>query len=274
MCHSANLATMEGQEKGWITSSTIMAPCPWMSEIAEYAKNNPDKDFGVHLTHTSEWRHYRWSTVASKDSVKGLLGPDGYMHRGVQDVVLKAKPEEALIEGRAQIQKIIDAGVPITHIDSHMGTIQTGMNFHKIYVQLAEEFNVPLRMASQETMDKMPIIGAKTLRKELADKGLVFPDYLIYEELSREYKDANTPESIKAFWVNIIKNLKPGVTELYVHATVYTDESRSITGSAKKRAEEYECFVRDQDIKQLLQDEGIILIGYRPLMELQQKKRK
>jgi len=202
--------------------------------------------------------------------VKGLLGKDGYMHRGVQDVVMNATPEEALIEGRAQIQKIIDAGVPITHIDSHMGAIQMGMNFHKIYVQLAEEFNVPLRMASQATMEKMPVVGARQVRKELADKGLVFPDYLIYEEFRTEdYGRADT----KKFWTNIIKNLKPGVTELYVHATIYTDESRAITGSAKKRAEEYECFVHDQDIKKLLEDEGIILIGYRPLLELQRKKR-
>ena len=270
MCHSANLATIEGQEKGVITSATIMAPCPWASEIAEYAKNNPDKDFGAHLTHTSEWKYYRWGTVASKDSVKGLLAKDGYMHRGVQDVIMNAKPEEALIEGRAQIQKLIDAGVPITHIDSHMGAIQMGANFHKIYVQLAEEFNLPLRMASQATMEKMPVVGAKTMRKELADKGLVFTDHFIYEEFQTDnYGQADTKE----FWTNIVKKLKPGVTELYVHATIYTDESRAISGSAKKRAEEYELFVNDQGFKKLLQDEGIILIGYRPLMELQRKKR-
>ena len=270
MCHSANLATIEGQEKGLITSSTIMAPCPWASEIAEYAKNNSDKDFGVHLTHTSEWKYYRWGPVASKDSVKGLLDKDGYLHRGVQDVIMNAKPEEALIEGRAQIQKLIDAGVPITHIDSHMGAVQLGANFHKIYVQLAEEFNVPLRMASQATMEKMPVMGAKTMRKELADKGLVFPDYFVYEEFQTgNYGQANTKE----FWTTFIKNLKPGVTELYIHGTIYTDESRAISGSAKKRAEEYELFVHDQDFKKLLKDEGIILIGYRPLLELQRKKR-
>jgi hypothetical protein len=84
-----------------------------------------------------------------------------------------------------------------------------------------------------------------------------------------EYGKANTKE----FWMNIIKKLKPGITELFVHSTILTDESRSITGSAQKRAEEYECFVRDPAVKQLLKDEGIILIGYRPLMELQRKNR-
>ena len=267
MCHSANSATIEGQEKGLITSATIMAPCPWASEIAEYAKNNPDKDFGVHLTHTSEWKYYRWGTVASQESVKGLLAKDGSMHRSVLAVYSNATVEEALIEGRAQIQKLLDAGVPLTHIDSHMGTMQLAENFFKAYIQLAGEFNLPMRMASQETMEKF---GAGSMRQELAEQGFVFPDYYIYDELrTGNYGQANTKE----FWIDIIKNLKPGVTELFIHATVYTDESRAITGSARKRAEEYECFVNDADIKKLLEEEGIILIGFRPLLELQRKNR-
>jgi predicted glycoside hydrolase/deacetylase ChbG (UPF0249 family) len=270
MCHSANLATIEGLEKGLITTSTIMAPCPWMSEIAEYAKNNPDKDFGVHLTHTSEWKYYRWGPVASKDQVKGLLDKDGYLHRGVMEVYANSSPEEALIEGRAQIQKLIDAGVPVTHIDSHMGTVQVHPEYFKVYIQLAAEFNLPMRMASRETMERYGAGNGK-LRDELQSQGFIFTDNFIHDEVSGpEYGKANTKE----FWTNIIKNLKPGITELFVHATILTDESRSITGSAQKRAEEYEVFVNDSDIKKLLKDQGIILIGYRPLLELQRKNRK
>ena len=268
MCHAANLATIEGQEKGVMTSATIMVPCPWASEVIDYAKKHPEKSFGVHLTHTSEWAYYRWCTVASKDSVKGLIAKDGYMHRSTQAVHANATVEEALIEGRAQIQRLIDAGVPITHIDSHMGTMQLDLNFFKAYVQLAAEFNVPMRMASQKTMEKF---GAGEVRKALTAQGFVFTDDYIYEEVETgAYAKGNTKE----FWMNIIKNLKPGVTELFVHGTVFSDESRAITGSAKKRAEEYECFVNDPDIKKLLKDECIILISYRPLLELQRKNRK
>ena len=270
MCHSANLATIEGMEKGLITSSTIMAPCPWVSEIAEYAKNNPERAFGVHLTHTSEWKYYRWAPVASKDKVKGLIDKDGYLHRSVPAVYANATPEEALIEGRAQIQKLIDAGVPITHIDSHMGTMQVHPEYFNVYVQLAAEFNLPMRMASYETMEKYGEGNGK-MRDELKAQGFVFTDNFIHDEVSgNAYGKANTKE----FWINIIKNLKPGITELFIHATVLTDESRSITGSAQKRAEEYHCFVLDPDIRKLLKDEGIILINYKPLMELQRKIRK
>jgi len=270
MCHSANLATIEGQEKGLITSATIMAPCPWVSEIAEYAKNHPEKDFGVHLTHTSEWKYYRWAPVACRDKVKGLLDEAGYLHRAIMGVYANATPAEALTEGRAQIQKLIDAGVPVTHIDSHMGTVQVHPDYFEIYVQLAAEFNLPMRMASYETMEKYGAGNGK-MRDDLKALGFVFTDNFIHDEVSGDaYGKANTKE----FWINIIKNLKPGITELFIHATVLTDESRSITGSAQKRAEEYHCFVHDPDIKKLLKDEGIILIGYRPLMELQRYQRK
>jgi len=157
-----------------------------------------------------------------------------------------------------------------THIDSHMGTLQYSQEYLEVYVQLAAEFNLPMRMPSRETAEKFGA-GYGKLRDDIKAQGFIFPDDLIIEEVSGDaYGKANT----KAFWMNIIKNLKQGVTEIYIHATVLTDESRSITGSAQKRAEEYECFVHDPDIRKLLKDEGIILIGYRPLMELQRKQRK
>jgi len=264
MCNSANLAAIEGMEKGLITSATIMVPCPWAPAIFDYAKTHPEKDFGVHLTHTSEWKFYRWGAVAPRDQVSHLIDPDGYLWHEVEDVYAHANPEEALIEGRAQIKKALAAGVPVTHIDSHMGTMQYSPDYFKAYVQLAMEFNLPLRMPSQSTMVKFK---QPDLRKELTKQGIVFTDNFVYEELDN-YKE------VKPFWTGIIKNLKPGVTELFIHASKLTDELRSITGTAEKRSQEAACFTSDPDIRKLLKEEGVILIGYRPLMELQRKLRK
>lgn len=264
MCNSANLAVIDGMENGQITSGTIMIPCPWSSAIADYAKNHPEKDFGVHLTHTAEWRFYRWGPVAPKEKVKGLCDPDGFLWRSVEEVYTHAKPEEALLEGRAQIQRALSWGVPVTHIDSHMGTMQYSPDFVKSYVQLALEFNLPLRMPSQSTMERFK---QPTLREELARQGVVFTDYFVYEEMEN-YKE------VKPFWSSVIKNLKPGVTEIFIHASKMSDELKAITGTAEKRAQEAACFTNDQDIMKLLKEQGVILIGYRPLLELQRKLRK
>jgi chitin disaccharide deacetylase len=152
MCHTANLATIECLEKGLMRSATIMAPCPWFAEIAAYAKGHPDKDFGVHLCHTSEWGKYRWGPVAGRDKVPGLVDPQGYFWSNVLEVYAHATPEEALIEGRAQIERAVAAGVPVTHLDSHMGALQLDPRYLKSYLQLAAEFDLPVRMPSRETL--------------------------------------------------------------------------------------------------------------------------
>lgn len=264
MCHAANLATIECLEKGVMRSATIMVPCPWFPEIAAYAKQNPDKDFGIHLCHTSEWVKYRWGPVADRDQVPGLIDPDGYLWRGVEDVYKNAKPEEALIEGRVQIKRALGAGIDVTHLDSHMGTLQLHPEYVNVYLQLAVEFNLPVRMASQETLARF---GQTELRRQFAAKGILFPDYFVYDEL----KDLK--KGVKPFWMNIVKNLKPGVTELYIHAALPTDESKGITGSWSTRAEEYELFANDQDMKRLIEEEKIILISFRPIRDLQRSDR-
>ena len=264
MCHSANLAVIDGMEKGLITSGTIMTPCPWFNEIAAYASSHPEKDFGVHLTHTSEWRLYRWGSVASRDQVKSLYDPQGYLWPEIEDVYANSNPGEALIEGRAQLQKAIKAGIPVTHIDSHMGTLQYNPDYMKAYLQLALEFNLPVRMAAQKTMEAF---GFPELRKQFEQKGIVFTDYFVYDELEN-YED------VKSFWTNIIKNLRPGVTELYIHASRESEELKAITNSWKTRVQEAATFTSDPDIRKLIADEKVILIGYRPLMELQRKNMK
>jgi len=266
MCHAANLGTIECLEKGSMRSATIMVPCPWFLEIAAYAKAHPEKDFGIHLCHTSEWGKYRWGPVADRSKVPGLVDSLGYLWREVPEVYAHATPEQALIEGRAQIQRALAAGVDVTHLDSHMGTLQYDPRYLQMYLQLAVEFRLPLRMASQETMARN---GHPELREQFAAKGIVFTDYFVHDESKQE-----EAKGVKPFWMGIVKNLKPGVTELYIHAALAGDELKAITGSWKTRSAQYELFAHDEEMKQLIADQKIILIGYRALRDLQRGEAK
>lgn len=265
MCHAANDATIESLERGLMTSATILVPCPWFTEIARYAKANPKMDFGIHLAHTSEWQVYRWGPVASRDKVPGLLDGDGYLWRSVFEVYQHATPEEALIEARAQIRKALDAGIDVTHLDTHMGALNYDPRYVQVYQRLALEFDLPLRMPSQSTAERF---GFAKLRGQFSAKGILFPDYLIFDDLDESKK------GVKAYWMKTLQNLKPGVTELFIHAAKPTDELRHITNSWKTRGEEYETFTNDAEMKQLVKEEGIIRIGYRPLRELQRANNK
>lgn len=41
MSHTVNRATLEALEQGWITSASIMVPCPWFPQVARWARNIP-----------------------------------------------------------------------------------------------------------------------------------------------------------------------------------------------------------------------------------------
>jgi len=263
MCHTANVATIESMEKGLMTSATIMVPCPWFLEIARYAREHPEKDFGIHLCQTSEWKVYRWGPVAPRTEVPGLMDPEGYLWHEVPQVYASARPEEAYIESRAQIRKALDAGVDVTHLDSHMGTMQMNPAYVEQYLRLAVEFDVPVRMASQEVLERN---GGGQMRAAFAAKGIVMTDDFVWEDLK------DMPRDVKGYWKRKLSSLKPGVTELYIHAGMPTDELKAITGSWRTRSEEFEVFTHDAEIRALLEKEGVIRIGWRELRTLQRRR--
>jgi predicted glycoside hydrolase/deacetylase ChbG (UPF0249 family) len=259
MSHAANAASIDALENGLMTSATIMAPCPWFPEIAEYSKSHPQADFGLHLTHTSEWKGYRWGPVASKSQVPGLIDPQAYLWPDIASMYIHATPAQAEIEARAQIQKALAAGIDVTHLDSHMGALQYDLRYHEVYRKLAKEFNLPLRMGSQDLLEAA---GAGHLRSQLDADGIIYPDRLIHG-------GKNQGEPIADYWKRMLKTLQPGVTELYIHAALAGEEIKAIMESWQDRAMEHHLFTRDPEIRSILNTQNIRRIGYRPLRDLQ-----
>lgn len=146
-----------------------------------------------------------------------------------------------------------------------MRTLQLNPECFKVYAQLAVEFDLPFRLASQETMARF---RQPELRRQVAAQGIVFPDYFTHEKLKDE------KENVCSFWLNIVRNRKPGLTELYIHAALPADDMKAISGPWSTRAQEFEVSTHDKEMKRLMADEKIILIGYRPLRDLQRRDRK
>ncbi|MFN9036519.1 MAG: polysaccharide deacetylase family protein, partial [Planctomyces sp.] len=123
MSHSVNRATIAAMESGLVTSCSIMTVCPWFPEFAEWASQHPELDFGIHLTLNSEFQKYRWGPVSGRDRVPSLVDADGWLHRRKEDVQRLARPVDVETELRAQIDRALRAGIRLSHLDTHMGTV-------------------------------------------------------------------------------------------------------------------------------------------------------
>jgi predicted glycoside hydrolase/deacetylase ChbG (UPF0249 family) len=264
MCHSVNVATIRAMETGVVTSASIMVPCPWMPEIAEYCRAHPDADFGLHLTLTSEWRNYRWRPVTPITEVPGLLDKEGFLPRSVEEVARQARPEEVETEIRAQVARARAFGINPTHVDSHMGTLFVG-KFLPAYVKVAKEAGVPpmLMRATPERIAQAKLFGfdAAQLEANLSKEGYVFLDTL------QESIKGDTLEARREYIYNLLRNLKPGVTEIIVHLAMNDEEIKHITNAWEARWNEYQILT-DPKTKELIQSLGIKLIGYKDLKKL------
>src|SRR5713101_1977448 len=145
--HSVNAATIKGLESGLVNSASLMVPCPWFPEIADYAKSHPDADLGLHLTLTSERVYYRWGPVASKDKVPSLVDENGYFHHDWKPTT-RINPKEVDLELRAQIDRAYAMGIRPTHLDSHQYRLfDNGKELMEVILRLAHEYKLPVFVA-------------------------------------------------------------------------------------------------------------------------------
>jgi predicted glycoside hydrolase/deacetylase ChbG (UPF0249 family) len=260
VAHSEDAASFDALDQRAVTSASIMIPCPWLLEVAAYAKAHPDADLGLHLTLTSEWKNYRWGPVASKDLVPSLLGATGYLYPDTPQAVGALKPAEVEREIRAQIDRAIALGIHPTHVDSHMGTLFSRPDLFAIYVKVAHEYKLPfLAFIAPDT--------PAALSSVLSDKDVLLNSVVIADPSIR-------PADWKTFYLNAIKNLKPGVTEIIVHLGHDDAELQAITldhadYGAAWRQRDYDA-VTSPEFKQAIAENHVILIQWKDLKKLLQ----
>jgi predicted glycoside hydrolase/deacetylase ChbG (UPF0249 family) len=252
-CRSANVAIYEALRDGLATTATLMVPCPWARDAAAMYRG---EDVGVHLTLNSEWSNYRWGPITHSPS---LLDGDGGFPRTVEDVWDHADLDEVRKECRAQVERAIYWGFDVTHLDSHMGTMQLRPAFFDVYLETAIDFGLPLRMApaAAERLIGFPY------RKVAEREGIVFPDHFVYTNVGSRMQ-------IEA----AVASLAPGVTEIYVHPAVDSDELRSSHPDWEMRVDDHALATTDQGFANLIAQSGAQLISYRALRDLQRSEQR
>ncbi len=266
MSHSVNMATQAGLESGIVSSASIMVPCPWFKEFAVYAKAHPQYDYGIHLTLNAEWDTYRWGPVASRDRVASLVDPTGCLWDNVGQVAMHAKADEVKIELKAQIDRALEFGVPLSHLDTHMGAVLCRPDLVDVYVDLAVEYNLPVLFFKRMPpgMEKEYVALAAQFEKSLSklkERNLPRLDNLL------QFYGGNIPEQRKKLYYDELAKIGPGVTQLIVHCGYDNDELRAISDSSVRRDQDRALFT-DPAMRTFLKDQRVQVITWKQFREL------
>ena len=266
MCREANEAIQFLLEHDYIQSTSVMAPCPAAGAMLAWAVDHPWEDVGMHLTLTSEWKTWRWGPVSNPDSVPGLLDKEGKLWHDVPEVVEHATAGEVEREIRAQIDKAIALGHRPTHIDTHMGTLYAKAEFAEKFLQVAAGYNIPanaIDMSDPQVVEHFREAGYPITKKMVSYMNqypLPKLDFFASAPGGDTYKEK------KQNFMNLVRALKPGLTEIIFHPSVESDNLKSITNSWQQRVWEYKMF-SDPEMIRFFKEEGIIFTNWIEIMK-------
>ncbi len=278
MCNAANEAVFDLFRSGRLHSSTIMMPCPAAEDAVRFSIENPQYAIGIHLTLTSEWRSYRWSSLTRG---KSLEEPDtGYMWKESDIVEKNVKIKEVEKELHAQIDKALAMGMKPSHADNHMGSLYghyTGrFSMLKIALKVCGHYGYPYRMfiktdrricppgVPYSVFRLLPIFSKMWSKKY----NVILPDYLLFPY---EPKSCASYEEYRKGILDCWTKIPEGITETYLHPSVECDELKSITARWQYRVWEYDL-LKDPETEKYLLSQGIKMISYRDLVEMRKKK--
>ena len=264
MAHSIDAATIKAFESGLVSSGSIMVPCPWLPEIAAYARSHPEADLGLHLTLTSEWISYRWGPVLSRDRVSSLLDRNSYFYLTESEAASHANASEVEAEIRAQIDRARAFGIKPTHLDSHMGTLYQNKALFETFLRVARDNKLPVRMSKEMAASTNYLSSILNPTDIAIDRIITIGPSVPADGWSKFYADA-------------IKTIQPGVTEMVIHIAYDDEEMRAATvdhpdWGAAWRQRDFQFFTGDT-FRRLLQENHIKLVTWREIGKAQYPER-
>ncbi len=250
-CHASNVGVYEALREGVATSASLMVPAPWAREAAARYRG---EDVGVHLTLNAEHELYRWGPVTHAPS---LLDGDGGFPRRVDDLWDHADLDEVRRECRVQIERAILWGFDVTHLASHLGSMQLRPEFFDIYLELAVDFSLPIRLPSADTESSTGF----PFRRLATEEGVLFPDHFTpaHQAGSRDRVERT------------LATLEPGVTEVHVQPMIDSPEVRALSPSWPAWVDDHELLVHDEALADAIARSGAHLIGFRQLRAAQRE---
>jgi predicted glycoside hydrolase/deacetylase ChbG (UPF0249 family) len=244
-CHAANEGVYIALREGAATCTSLMVPAPWARHAAEqYAEGD---DVGVHLTLIAEHARYRWGPVTHAPS---LLSGDGGFPSTIDDLWEHADPDEVRRELRTQVERALAWGIDVTHLAPHLTSITLRPEFFDIYLELAVEFVLPIRLPSTISEER----AGFPFRRLAAEEGVVYPDHF-----DHDWRPGSRARTFAA-----LDTLRSGATEIHIQPAIDTPEVRALTPYAEAWIDDL-ALALDPALAERIDEVGATLIGYREL---------
>ena len=246
-CHAANVGVYDALRKGVATCASLMVPAPWARHAALMYRGD---DIGVHLTLNAEHDNLRWGPITHAPS---LQSGDGGFPSSIEDLWDHADPDEVRRECRAQIERAVAWGIDVTHLTPHLTAITLRPEFFDIYIELAVDFRLPIRLPSP--IDERD--AGFPFRQLAREEGVAFPDYF-----NHDWR-AGSRERV----LGDLANLRPGITEIHVQPAIDTAEVRALGDVSLGWIEDHNFVVNDPTLREAIEQSGAVMVGYRSVRD-------
>lgn len=250
MCYSINAAIMHAIREGLVSSCSLMVTCPWSLHAIQWLSQNPDVDFGVHLTAVSEAPYYRWGPVTAKEKVRSLIDEAGYFYpeSRIDEFLDQVDMDELELEFRAQIEMALAAGLQPTHLDSHCEIHSRREEAFELSYRLAIEYGLALRVSQEPFIERV------------RERSLPANDHQLVDSCWVDVRGKETTYS------RMLRDLPPGLSEWAVHPGSGDAELKAVMEEWETRQVDYD-FVLSQDTRDIIAEEGIVILGYENLQD-------
>ncbi len=266
MCQASVQAYADLWENGTISSGAIMMPCPWAQNAAEYCRNHPGVDMGVHATLTAEWDTYRWRPLSTLDPSTGMVDEDGFFWRSSEEAQAHGDAEAVMIELQVQVRTALAWGVQATHVDTHMGAV-AHPKFIPAYIQSAMQNRLPVMVPRGDAsvyqrigLDTETAATFAAFTAQLEEQGIPLLDHLTGVPL-------DNPEGQLEIFKKLFSEIPAGVTHFIIHPSIDSPELRAICPDWPSRVANYQTLM-SKEFKEFLKTSGVQVIGYGDLQKL------
>jgi predicted glycoside hydrolase/deacetylase ChbG (UPF0249 family) len=252
MHDAINAAVVDSIENGIASSASLMLPCPAAASAMRLLRERPHIPFGIHLALIRDSREDCWGPIAAKADVPSLLDPgtgELYVDTPAQRTALLAEARLTDIERelRAQIDAVVDAGLAPTHLDWHCLADGGRADILDLAMVLAEEYGLAARVWLDEGRRK-----AREQGKPVVDNAFL-DSYAIGLDGRAET------------CARMLRELPRGLTEWAVHPAHGDEPRQTIEPSGWQIRRSDHAFLTSAQAREILEQESITLIDYRPL---------